>query len=162
LRFLFHLHSLNGHYDEPEILSYAIPSICPIGADVRQNNTSPYSSATHGQRFVNNYANGIASSYGKHEEGGILPAGSIVAKDSFLVSTNGDITVGPLFLMEKMEKGFNYVSGDWRYTMIMPDGSIFGVTKGTNAGRVQFCIGCHLAREATDHLFYAPKAYRVN
>ena len=25
-----------GHYDEPEILSYAIPLICPMGADVRQ------------------------------------------------------------------------------------------------------------------------------
>ena len=25
-----------GHYDEPEILRYANPSICPIGADVRQ------------------------------------------------------------------------------------------------------------------------------
>ena len=25
-----------GHYDEPEILRYAITSICPIGADVRQ------------------------------------------------------------------------------------------------------------------------------
>ena len=25
-----------GHYDEPEILSYAITSICPKGADVRQ------------------------------------------------------------------------------------------------------------------------------
>ena len=24
------------------------------------------------------------------------------------------------------EGGFNYVSGDWRYTMIMPDGAIFG------------------------------------
>ena len=26
----------SGHYDEPEILSYAIPLICSIGADVRQ------------------------------------------------------------------------------------------------------------------------------
>jgi len=25
-----------GHYDEPEILRYAITSICPKGADVRQ------------------------------------------------------------------------------------------------------------------------------
>jgi hypothetical protein len=25
-----------GHYDEPEILSYAIPMMCSIGADVRQ------------------------------------------------------------------------------------------------------------------------------
>ena len=36
LRFLSHLHSPSGHYDEPEILSYAIPLICSIGADVRQ------------------------------------------------------------------------------------------------------------------------------
>ena len=35
LRFLFHLHSLNGHYDEPETLYYAMPLVCPIGADVR-------------------------------------------------------------------------------------------------------------------------------
>ena len=26
-----------GHYDELEILSYAIPLICSIGADVKQN-----------------------------------------------------------------------------------------------------------------------------
>ena len=26
-----------GHYDEPEILPYAIRLICPIGADVRQS-----------------------------------------------------------------------------------------------------------------------------
>jgi hypothetical protein len=37
LRFLSHLRSPSGHYDEPEILSYAIPLICPIGADVRQS-----------------------------------------------------------------------------------------------------------------------------
>jgi hypothetical protein len=37
LRFLFHLHSPTGHYDEPEILSYAMPLVCSIGADVRHN-----------------------------------------------------------------------------------------------------------------------------
>ena len=36
LRFLSHLYSPSGHYDEPETLSYAIPLICSIGADVRQ------------------------------------------------------------------------------------------------------------------------------
>jgi hypothetical protein len=36
LRFLFHLHSPTGHYDEPEILSYEMPLVCSIGADVRQ------------------------------------------------------------------------------------------------------------------------------
>ena len=37
LRFLFHLHSPTGHYDEPEILSYEIPLVCSIGADVGQS-----------------------------------------------------------------------------------------------------------------------------
>ncbi|NKB58551.1 MAG: hypothetical protein GKS00_19655 [Alphaproteobacteria bacterium] len=125
-------------------------------------NTTPYRSATHGQRFVNNFINGAASAYDKHEAAGILPTGAIIAKDSFVVATNGTVTPGPLFIMEKMEKGFNYVSGDWRYSMIMPDGSNFGVTNGANSERVEFCIGCHLAREKYDHLFFVPKAYRRN
>jgi hypothetical protein len=29
----------NGYYDEPEILSYAIPLICSIGADVKHGFT---------------------------------------------------------------------------------------------------------------------------
>ena len=36
LRFLSHLHSPTGYYDEPEILSYAIPLICSIGVDGEQ------------------------------------------------------------------------------------------------------------------------------
>ena len=63
--------------------------------------------------------------------------------------------------MRKMDKGFNYVSGDWQYAMIMPDGEIFGVTKGVNSQRVEYCIGCHLAQEAKDHLYFLPKGYRV-
>ena len=30
-----------GHYDEPKTLSYAIPLICPIGADVKQSRQHP-------------------------------------------------------------------------------------------------------------------------
>ena len=124
-------------------------------------NTAPYRSATHGRRFINNYANKIAGSYSKFEAAGTLPVGAVIAKDSFVVTKDGTLTPGPLFVMEKMKKGFSYVSGDWRYTMIMPDGSVFGVTNGENAGRVEFCIGCHLAREKYDHLFFVPKALRV-
>jgi len=38
--------------------------------------------------------------------------------------------------MEKMPSGFSYVTGDWRYSMIMPDGSLFGETRGANDERV--------------------------
>ena len=47
--------------------------------------------------------------------------------------------------MEKMAAGFNADSNDWRYTMIMPNGSIFGTTNGNNSSKVQFCIDCHQA-----------------
>lgn len=123
-------------------------------------NTAPYRSATHGRRFVNNFVNAKAQSYLKYEKSGTLPVGAVIAKDSFVVAKDGSLMPGPLFIMEKMEKGFSYVSGDWRYSMIMPDGSFFGETNGENADRVEFCIGCHLAREKQDHLFFVPTKYR--
>lgn len=124
-------------------------------------NTTPYRSETHGERFVNNYANGLARAYGSFEEAGPLPSGSIVAKDSFAVTAAGDVFAGPLFIMEKMPQGFNAASRDWRYSMIMPDGSVFGVTKGQDSHKVQFCITCHArAGDDNDHLFFLPEAYR--
>ena len=56
--------------------------------------------------------------------------------------------------------GQRYASGDWRYTMIMPDGAIFGTTRGENAERVEYCIGYHLARERFDRIYFPPKDYR--
>ncbi|MDJ0949770.1 MAG: cytochrome P460 family protein [Alphaproteobacteria bacterium] len=127
----------------------------------RRFNRSPYLSATHGRRHLNNYANPLAGGYGRLQPGNALPEGAIIAKDSFAVTATGDVYAGPLFIMEKMPAGFNYVSGDWRYTMIMPDGSIYGITKGTHAERVEYCIACHLAREDTDHLYFVPEAHRA-
>lgn len=49
-----------------------------------------------------------------------------------------------------------------RYTMIMPDGSLFGTTKGEGGDRVQFCITCHEGTAAEHHqMFFVPPAYRV-
>lgn len=128
----------------------------------KRYNRAPYRSASHGHRLHNNYANETARAYGRFESAGRLPAGSIIAKDSITVTKNGTVQPGALFLMEKMPDGFNYVSGNWRYTMIMPDGSLFGTTKGEGAPRVKFCISCHLAVERQDHLFFIPRKYRNN
>ncbi len=124
-------------------------------------NTAPYRSATHGARYVNNYANAIAKDYGRYEEAGILPVGSVLAKDSFSVSKEGEVDIGPLFVMEKMPAGFNRLSGDWRYSMIMPNGAFFGETKGRGARKVEYCIGCHLTKEDQDHLFFVPEEARL-
>lgn len=123
-------------------------------------NTAPYGSSTHGRRYVNNYANDVAWGYGRAEEAGRLPVGSVIAKDSFVVTDDGGIQPGPLFVMEKMPAGFNYVSGDWRYSVITGAGELAGRTAGPGAERVEFCISCHLAREEEDHLFFVPEAFR--
>jgi len=65
-----------------------------------------------------------ASQIARFEAAGRLPVGSVIAKDSFSVTETGGILLGPLFVMEKMPAGFNPASGDWRYTLIQPDGRI--------------------------------------
>ncbi len=128
----------------------------------RRYNTAPYLSATHGKRYVNNYANDVAKAYGRFEEAGTLPVGSVLAKDSFEVTERGDVVTGPLALMEKMPAGFNPEGRDWRYTTIMPDGSLFGTTNGENTRRVEFCVECHIAAgDEQDHLFFIPNERRV-
>lgn len=125
-------------------------------------NTSPYLSATHGNHHLNNYVNQIgAAAYVRFEKAGRLPVGTIIAKDSFAMTRSGEILLGGLFVMEKMRDGFNYASGDWKYTLIQADGTLFGETNGTGSKRVEYCIACHLAVEHHDHLWFLPKPYRV-
>jgi hypothetical protein len=127
----------------------------------RRYNRAPYLSATHGDRYINNYANAVAKTYGR-EGGGPLPAGAVLAKDSFTVTRQGDVFTGPLFLMEKMPPGSSAATRDWRYTMIMPDGSLFGTTDGEGGEKVEFCATCHATAGAeADDLFFVPEEYRV-
>jgi hypothetical protein len=127
----------------------------------RRYNRAPYLSATHGNRYINNYANAEARSYGE-KNSGPMPAGAVMAKDSFTVTRQGDVFTGPLFVMEKMPPGFSAETRDWRYTMIMPDGSLFGTTDGAGSERVEFCATCHAtAGAAADDLFFVPEKYRV-
>ena len=125
--------------------------------------SAPYQSSTHGNRYVNNYVNkNGAHRYVKFEKAGLMPAGSIIAKDSFIVNTDGSVAVGPLFVMEKMGGGFNKASGNWRYTMIMPNGTVVGTTNGAGSAAVKTCNECHLSvAEDQDFLFFLPEEFRV-
>ena len=126
-------------------------------------NSQPYISGTHGGRLVNNYGNYIARQYAKFEKAGKMPAGSALAKDSFAVMPNGRAAAGPLFLMEKMRAGFLKASGDWRYTLIMPNGAVVGSTKGKGSANVKFCHECHMSvAEDQDSMLLLPEEYRIN
>ena len=123
----------------------------------------PYVSGTHGGRFVSNYAsNKAADSYGKFEKVGKMARGGVLAKDSFTVTPQGRVSVGPLFLMEQMGGNFNKASGNWRYTLIMPNGQTVGTTNGKGSKNVKFCITCHAAvAEEQDSMFFLPAEFRT-
>ncbi len=62
-----------------------------------------------------------------------------------------------------MTAAFNGDSGNWRYTMVMPDGKVIGETNGMGSTNVEFCAGCHTAVTGaeTDSLFFLPEEYRA-
>jgi len=127
----------------------------------RRYNDAPYKSKTHGNRYLNNFANMKAAKlYGDLKKGVQMPTGAVIAKDSFTVTGDGGIFAGALSIMEKLPTGTSPKTGDWRYIMIMPDGSLFDDTHGDGADKVGFCHGCHVAAEDHDYLYFLPDAYK--
>ena len=127
-----------------------------------QVTTQPYVSATHGGRQVQNLVNDIGlKAYKKFDDIKAVPIGSTMAKPSFTVGKDGEAKLGPLFIMEKMTRGFNADTSNWRYAAILPGGNTMGVTKSTNSAGVGFCHECHVSGEDNDFLLLAPEEYRV-
>ncbi|MGI9483823.1 MAG: cytochrome P460 family protein [Hyphomicrobiales bacterium] len=121
-----------------------------------------YVSDTHGGRFVDNLVNKIgAEEYAKFSDETTMPVGTTVAKPSFTIGKDGKVTLGPLFFMEKMTKGFDASGNDWRYAMVMPGGDLFGLTGGKNSKAMQFCKECHAGAEDADYMLYLPDEARM-
>ncbi len=124
-------------------------------------NSAPYVSATHGQRFVNNFANDKASAYGKLAKGEKYPVGAVFAKDAITVTSDNKIFPGAMFGMEKLVAGANPDTADWRYFVVLPDGTLFGDTTGAEPELVEYCHACHAAKASDDYVFFVPKAHRL-
>ncbi len=153
---------LKAGYGKSNLMSGSGLAIAADYQGWRRYSTRAYVADTHGGRFVQHYGNSVAKSYGKYEDAGTMPAGSVLAKDSFEVR-GGRAFAGPLFVMEKMPAGFHGDSGNWRYTLVMPDGKIIGETNGMGSKNVEFCAGCHTAVTGaeTDSPFFPPEEYRA-
>ncbi|MEE8171942.1 MAG: cytochrome P460 family protein [Alphaproteobacteria bacterium] len=125
----------------------------------RRLNSAPYISDQHGARFVNVYINNKSDDFFTASDEQPMAVGSVVIKDSISAVESGGVSRGPLFTMEKMSPGFAPDFGDWRYTMIMPNGKLFGMSGGAGSRAVEFCGECHLQVAERDHLFELPEEY---
>lgn len=104
------------------------------------------------QTFANNKA---AEEYLKFaSEGVVMPAGSVLAKESFGIG-DGEGSIGPLFLMTKLDAGASPETADWRYDAIAGSGDTMGISQA-------FCHDCHVNWETQDMLAYPIEEVRVS
>lgn len=82
-----------------------------------------------------------------------MPIGAIVAAAGFTIDGEGRAIPAPLFIYEKMSNGYLFGRGNWRQTLIEPDGTIAAVTKGPGAEQLTACADC--GARAADRMYLA-------
>lgn len=98
----------------------------------------PAAPGVHGDRFLITWVNKTgAAEYMKYAEEPDIPAGTLIAKESFSVNKKGKAVAGPLFLMEKTAKGKSPETDDWYYMMVAPNGKPMAVNV------MAACSTCH-------------------
>ena len=87
--------------------------------------TFPANPGFHGGRFLLTYVSAPgAEEYLKYKDEDVnIPAGTVIAKESFAVDKAGKARKGPLFLMEKVAEGRSPETMDWYYMAVAPDGT---------------------------------------
>ena len=103
-------------------------------------NTLPANPGFHGGRFLLTRVNDIgAAEYLKFAEENVdIPAGTVIAKESFAVTESGKVQKGPLFIMQKVAAGVSPETDDWYYMAVAPNGKPMAVPVMTA------CNECHI------------------
>ena len=121
--------------------------------------TGPYNPGTHGERFLNTFANDVAAEqYLQYAYGDdlVMPVGSILAKESYKLRGDGTPRPGPLFIMTKVEAGGEAEEfGNWVYSGVQPNGKNMGVKQS-------FCHNCHQAFADQDSMGYPDSTVRFS
>ena len=119
--------------------------------------TLPADPGVHGGRFLFTWVNGTgAAEYVRFaDERGAMPAGTVIAKESFTVSEDGKAKPGPLFLMQKTAQGISPRTNDWYYMAVQPNGTPMAVNVFTA------CNECHSAYSDSDYLGYPEEDVRA-
>ncbi len=120
--------------------------------------TRPAVAGAHGNRLLQTFANDIAAEqYLKFaDEDVVMPAGSVLAKESITISTKKkEAVTGPLFIMTKGEAGSSPDTGDWIYAGLQPNGKPMKFKQS-------FCHDCHVSWEAQDMMAYPLEEVRIS
>lgn len=99
----------------------------------------PANPGFHSNRYLVTYVNDVgADAYMDYAEDPTIPAGTLIAKESFDITDDGKVRPGPLFLMEKVEAGKSPETNDWYYMMVAANGTPQAVPVMTA------CNTCHM------------------
>lgn len=119
-------------------------------------NRLPYPSAGHGRIFVNTYTNAAAARlFAARDRSGPYPVGSVIVKDGFIATGEGNILTGPLNIIEKLPPGDASSNTEgWRFIQIRPNGTVIGAA--VQDERTRFCAACHFQRNGAIAPFFFP------
>lgn len=99
----------------------------------------PANPGFHSNRYLVTWVNDVgADAYMDYAEDPAIPAGTLIAKESFDITDDGKVRPGPLFLMEKVAAGTSPETNDWYYMMVAADGAPQAVPVMTA------CNTCHM------------------
>jgi len=130
--------------------------VASVYRDWTVTSTRPAVAGAHSNRLLQTFANDIAAEqYLKFETEGVeMPAGSVLAKESFALK-DGKGVIGPLFIMTKLEEGASPETDDWKYSGLTNTGDEMRVSQS-------FCHDCHVSWEAQDMMAYPLEEVRVS
>ena len=99
----------------------------------------PAAPGFHSGRFLVTWVNATgADAYMEYSDTPAIPAGTLLAKESFSVNETGAVTPGPLFFMEKVADGTSPETMDWYYYAVAANGRPMAVNV------MQACNDCHV------------------
>ena len=107
--------------------------------DWQMASTRPGAPGFHANRYLVTWVNDTGfDEYVKYAEDPDIPAGTVIAKESFSVGEDGSASPGPLFFMQKVEAGTSPETNDWYYMLLSPQGAPQAVDVMTA------CNECHM------------------
>ncbi|MEL7415081.1 MAG: cytochrome P460 family protein [Pseudomonadota bacterium] len=118
--------------------------------------TAPAAPGFHSNRFLLTYVNDVGfEAYTKYEEDPVIPAGTVIAKESFGVNDEGKVRPGPLFIMQKAEPGASPETLDWYYMAVSTGGNAMAINVMTA------CNDCHIGFDYQGGMGYPVEEARL-